>query len=436
MSFNPFNEKPEKLASFDNWKQLYSRPYDKNATDPYTKVRIILMNGTEFEAQWFLHNMARHITDEELRREISVVRRIEQQQQKKISFLKPKDETILETTIAYEQLAVDLTALMAQCEPDEYVRKSLDFALLEDFDHLYRYADLLEMDMGIKAEKLVGKYTEIMPGRPTIAEHRYPKDDVKRRIDGAKASPLSKLHTMIITAAEQQTMNYYMNQGQFYELSDVGRKLYLEIAMIEEQHVSLYESLTDSSLTWLECMLMHEYTECYLYYSMMQDECDECIKQLWEHNLRQEIAHLHNAARLLEKYEHKHWQQLIPDGAFPELISFSTMSDNNKAYIRKVLKNTVTQTADGNTWTDVNKLPDNAEFFRYNRKVNGVESNVASHKTIDKYIMESGEDYRFQQGEHPVKSLRDRCCDNVDIGRVKNAEQTNCTKSVGRPKKK
>ncbi len=148
MSFNPFNEKPEKLAVFENWKQLCPKPYNKNEADPYTKVRIILMNGTEFEAESFQRNMARHVTDDELRRELALVRRIEQQQQKKIMNLKPKDESILEHTIAYEQLAVDLTALMAQAEPDEYVRKALDFALLEDFDHLYRYADLLVMDMG------------------------------------------------------------------------------------------------------------------------------------------------------------------------------------------------------------------------------------------------------------------------------------------------
>ena len=30
-----------------------------------------------------------------------------------------------------------------------------------DFDHLYRYADLLDFDTGEKAEDLVGRYTEI-----------------------------------------------------------------------------------------------------------------------------------------------------------------------------------------------------------------------------------------------------------------------------------
>ena len=69
------------------------------------------------------------------------------------------NETQLETTISYEQLAVDLTAFLAQRATDKSFKAALDFALLEDFDHLYRYADLLENDMGVRAETLVGNYT-------------------------------------------------------------------------------------------------------------------------------------------------------------------------------------------------------------------------------------------------------------------------------------
>jgi hypothetical protein len=83
-------------------------------------------------------------------------------------------------TIGYEQVAVDLTAWLAKTEPDKYVKQALDFALLEDFDHLYRYANLLSMDKAIKAENIVGEYTEIMPGRPTIAEHRHPYDSIRK----------------------------------------------------------------------------------------------------------------------------------------------------------------------------------------------------------------------------------------------------------------
>ena len=422
MSFNPFEEKGERLNAFENWKQLYPRAYDKNATDPKTKMRVILMNGTEFEAQWFLHNMARHTADNDLRRDLAVIRRAEQQEQKKLSYLKPKDESILETTIAYEQLAVELTAMLARKEKNMTVRRALDFALLEDFDHLYRYADLLEMDSGIRAETLVGKKTEIMPGRPTVSEHRYPTDDIKKPLP-ANAPLSSKLHAMIITAAEQQTMNFYMNCGTFYEASEIGRKLFLEIGMIEEQHVSLYESVQYSSASWLECLLMHEYAECYLYHSMSMDETDNNIRAIWTEYLDREIGHLHAAARLLEKYEGKHWSEVIPGGEFPEPLLFSEAEGGNMEYIRRVLKNTVNLTADKEGYVNVSDVPESSGFFGYNRKVNGAVASVASHNVIDRYIAEAGEDYRFQVSAHPVGMLRDRTKDNVDIGRCRDCDE-------------
>lgn len=416
-TINPFEIKPEKInASFRDWKELYQKAYDKNAVDPYTKVRIILMNGTEFEANWFKHQFARHCTNNDLRRELALTRRVEQQQQKAIASLKPVDENLLEHTIGYEQLAVDLTAIMAQNETDQYVKAALDFALLEDFDHLYRFSDLLEMEQGVSGQKLVGSYTEIMPGRPTVSEHRYPFDDVRRYVPNTLASPLTKQHASIITAAEQQTMNYYMNVGMFYT-SDLGRKLFAEIAMIEEQHVTQYESLMDSSSTWLEMLLMHEYTECYLYYSMYEDETDENVKALWDRHLTDEIAHLHKAAELLKTYENKDWQQVIPDGKFPMLLSFNDNIENNKAYVRATLKNTVNNAAILEEYTSVDELPENYEFFKYNDRVNGATAAVASHRVIDKYISEFGKDYRFEESEHPVPELRDRKRDNTEIGR-------------------
>ena len=87
---NPFNEKGRLATdSFQSFKQLYPKAYDKREVDPYTKTRIILMNGTEFEANWFSHNFARHVTDNDLRRALALTRAIEKQQQLKISLLKP-----------------------------------------------------------------------------------------------------------------------------------------------------------------------------------------------------------------------------------------------------------------------------------------------------------------------------------------------------------
>ena len=196
---NPFLEKATDIeSSYQSWAELASTPYDKKKVDPYTKTRIILMNGTEFEANWFMHQFSRHCSNNDLRRELALTRMVEKQQQLNVSLLKPKDESPLEHTISYEQLAVDLTAELAKREVDCYVKKALDFALLEDFDHLYRYANLLEMTEGVYAEWLVGRYTEIMPGRPTISEHRYPKDNVKRPIDAKSSDTMTVLATCAI----------------------------------------------------------------------------------------------------------------------------------------------------------------------------------------------------------------------------------------------
>ena len=308
---------------------------------------------------------------------------------------------------------MDLTAIFAR-RHQGYLKQAFDFALLEDFDHLYRYADLMELDTGAHAETLVGDYTEITPGRPTVSEHRYPADDVRRFCDNSVATPLEKLDAAIITAAEQQTMNYYMNQAQFYT-NDLGRKLYSEIAMIEEQHVSHYGSLLDPRMTFAENLLMHEYTECYLYYSLYSDETDPHVKKIWEQHLVCEIAHLHKAAELFENIEKRDRSEVIKDGTFPEIIMFRSQKD----YIRDVLKETVTLTSDREDYTEINSVPDDSDFFYYQKQVNNTIGDVASHKVIAAIQEKLGRDYRSEIAPNPVNVLCDRKKDNTTLGRVK-----------------
>ncbi len=421
---NPFTHRPSPIMEgYKNFKEMYPKPYDKNTVDPYTKCRIILMNGTEFEANWFSHQFSRHVTNNDLRRELALTRAVEKQQQLKISLLKPCNESPLEHTIGYEQLAVDLTAELARREQDCHVKNALDFALLEDFDHLYRYANQLEMEQGVRAERLVGKYTEIMPGRPTIAHHRCPLDNVKNNINSKKACKETVLATMIITAAEQQTMNYYMNITNL-ATNDALRRLYQEIALVEEEHVTQYGCLIDSSATWLEMLLWHEYTECYLYWSCYMTETDKYIKCIWEQCLEEEISHLHKAAELLKKYEGKEWQQVIPDGTFPAPLCLHENID----YVRDVLKNTVQFTGYREGYKKLEELGDGADFFKFQKIIAPCTDMVPSHNVICNHISRAGQDYRFQCRENPVPELRPRNCDNTSVGRVKDAADSTCFK--------
>src|SRR3954447_4710758 len=238
MAFNPLEESGIPVEKqFRSWSELSTQPYDKYAVDPYTRARVILMNGIEVESVIFSHQFARHTDNLEIKRALALSRRVDQQQQKLVNGLNPGDQSPLETTIGYEQVAVDLTSWLARHEPDPQLKLALDFALLEDFDHLYRYANLYELINGRNAAELTGSLTEITPGRPTIFHHTHPFDVVRPHYETHSVHPLSRLHVMTIVAAEQQTMNYYMNHGPEF-MDPVARGLYAEIAQVEEQHVT------------------------------------------------------------------------------------------------------------------------------------------------------------------------------------------------------
>ena len=412
---NPLEHQTKDINEyFISLKTMYPKAYNKKKAGPYTKTRVILMNGTEYESVWFLHQFARHTDNAEIKRNLAIVRAQEQQQQKMIACLKPINESILETTIAYEQLAIDLTATLAQNDKDKANRDALNFALLEDFDHLYRFSNLMMLYMkNMNPDMLVGKFTEIMPGRPTIAHHRYPMDNVKTPMNAKKSDLYTKLVAGIITAAEQQTMNYYMNISQWYK-TDLGRKLYAEIGLVEEEHVTQYESLKDPNCSWLEQWVLHEYTEAYLYFSACQEETDKNIKQIWQHFYEMECAHLKIACDMLEKFDVKRIKDVIGTGEFPRLLKLGT----NKEYVRDVLERTILLTGDRQGYIDVMKLKDNADFFMFQNEIIEDEKDVPSHAVINKAIEKFGQDYRYQDKPNPVKALQNRKKDNTTIGRT------------------
>ena len=257
---------------------------------------------------------------------------------------------------------------------------------------------------------------EITPGRPTIAHHRHPIDSVRAPRNAKTADIRTTLGALILTAGEQQTMNYYMNLGNT-QPEGVARDLYLEIGMVEEEHVTHYGALLDPSCTWLENLLLREYMETYLYYSFYETEVDPYVKKIWERNFEQEVAHLHKAAELLQKREGMEWQQLIPSGEFPELLDFHPTKD----YVREVLAEQATLTAREEEFVEVDDLPNDFRFFTWNAQVNGRVQDVPSHRVIREAQKKDGEDYRLEDEESPLRELRNRKEDNTKLGRIQGA---------------
>jgi hypothetical protein len=172
MSFEPLTEKGIPLEKqIRYWEQIAQKPYNKSEIDCYTRARQILMNGIEIEAWGFKHLFSRLCSDINDCKVVSNIRRIEDTQQTTINWLAPSDQTVLDTTLGYEQVAVDLTAWLAQNEPDEYVRETFNFGLLEDFDHLYRYSQWINMLEGKCPNSILQEQTDVFLGRPTQHHH-------------------------------------------------------------------------------------------------------------------------------------------------------------------------------------------------------------------------------------------------------------------------
>jgi hypothetical protein len=352
------------------WRDLVQAPYDKLRDDAFTRVRVILMNGIESEALRFSHACAR--MNGPLQAALARVRRVEQHQQTLVNWLNPADQHPLETTIGFEQVAIEVTASVAEKEPDPYLAQVYRFGLLEDFDHLYRYSALMDRLLGLDANALVQSYSDIVPGRPTVIEHRHPLDDLRTPYDRRRAQPLSKLHAGTIMAGEHQTHDYYMTVGPFFA-DPLARQLYAEIASIEEQHVTQYESIIDPSETWLEKWLLHEATEVYNYWSCVESEDNPRIRAIWERFLDYELGHVRHVAQLFEETEQRDAAEILPE-RLPEPIRYQS----HREFVRETLRRELALSAVGPEFVDREQESEATNAYRDYLNSQGSPSETAA----------------------------------------------------------
>lgn len=408
MSFNPLKEKGINIEKqIRNWHQIVGKPYNKTDVDCYTRTRQILMNGIEIEAWGFKHQFNRFMSNNNEKQLLAEISRIEDSQQTTANWLGPADQSVLETTLGYEQVAVDLTAWLAQNEPDEYVKETFDFGLLEDFDHLYRYSQFAYMREGIKPNDIVQAQTDVVIGRPTQHHHNDNGLRIRKHYDKTTATPQTKVNILTVLSGEQQTHNYYAEHGFMYG-DHVLRETYAEIKDVEEEHVTMYESLIDPTESMWEKLLIHEFTEVCNYYTCVEDEVDERIKKTWELFLDIELGHLQVAADLFKKYEKRDPEEVIGSE-----IVIPCRFKSQKNYVKEILKTQVDKRLESEgEFTTISKLSSNWPSYKVQEKQN--ELGAPSENAVNLSISHYGRD--ITAGD---KSLRD----NDELDFLKNGLQ-------------
>lgn len=326
------------------WRELVQKPISKLDDDAFSRIRVILMNGVELDAlrqQQALLRMLR-----QGREDIARLMRVEQHQATAINWMLSADHSPLETTIAYEQVAIEVTASVAQLEPDATMAQGYRFGLLEDFDHLYRYAALMDRLEGKDANNILQGYTDVVPGRPTMAHHRSPENDLMAPYP-ADAALATRLHALTLVGGEYQTHDYYMTVGPLFT-DPVARLLYAEIASVEAQHITHYGSMLNPEETPLEKLLLQQAAEVWNYQACAQQESDTRLRALWERFLDYELGHLQVALRLFKDVERRDPAQVLGDGKLPPGIAFKSQRE----FVRQVLVAEVGLRKDGTRFVE------------------------------------------------------------------------------------
>lgn len=342
------------------WRDLVGNPISKLDDDAFTRIRVILAGALEQESLRFSHACAR--MNEDLRVPLAEVRRVEQHQATMLGFLIGSDHSPLETTIAGEQAAIEVTAAAAQKEPDPYLAQTFRFGMLEDFDHLFRFSALLDRLEGKDANNILQCYTDILPGRPSVHVHRAARDDLRMPYDRQLAAPLSKLHVLTLLAAQQRAQDHYLHVGPLFA-DPMARQLYAEVASIKEQHVTQYESLIDPEQTWIESWLLHEAAEVYLYYGCAQQEVNPRLRELWTRFCDYELGQLHHVCELLRQAEGRDPGEILPQ-QLPEPIHYASQRD----FVRKTLMQETDLRANGSEYVGTGR--ESPESMGYRDHVN------------------------------------------------------------------
>src|SRR5215217_6726336 len=311
------------------WRDLVQKPISKLDDDAFTRVRIILMNGVEHDALRTKQVMLRMNRD--ARVPLAQLMRVEHEQATMINWLLSADHSPLETTIGYEQTAIEVTASVAQLEPDAYLAQGYRYALLEDFDHLYRYSALLDRLEGKDANNITQGYTDIVPARETWFHHRSPEHDLLEPY-GPDAALATKLHALTLTGGEYQTHDYYMNIGPVFA-DPLARQLYAEIASVESQHITHYGCMINPDESVLEKLLICEACEVWNYAGCAAQESNPRVRAIWERFLDYELGHLQVAMRLFKDFERRDPAEVLGDGKLPPRIKFASQRE----FVRKVV---------------------------------------------------------------------------------------------------
>ena len=221
------------------------------------------------------------------------------------------------------------------------------------------------MEHGISPNEILQGQTDVILSRPTQYHHNDNILRLRKPYDKETALPQTKINILTLVAGEQQTHNYYAEHGMEYG-NDCLRETYAEIKDVEEEHVTMYESLIDPTESLYEKLLLHEFMEVCTYYNCLEDEKNEMIRPIWEEFLDYELGHLAIASQLFKKHEGRDPEEVVGSE-----IVYPCRFMSQKEYVSNILVNEIDKRLGmDKDYTTVKKLPEDWPSYEVQDTVN------------------------------------------------------------------
>ena len=398
---NPYEASVQPISrSLRSWQALLPPSLNLRG-QPLARSRLLL-------AACALETAPPMLNDAESQRQAALIRRVERQLRLRFLSLMPHEGVCEHLLTALFMLSA-LTCAAARREQSAEVRGVLDFLLPENCDMLYRTANLLSLEYGVSAGEVLGNQTELMPGRPCIAAHRHPYDDVRPPLKGIESSASSFVSLYLLHAAARSVSRMAANALQAE--NPRARALYAELSLILSEHAAQYGGLLGCGRAPDLELLLRAYAHCSLFSDLASQEENADLLPIWREAYSACCAHLQKAREL---YRRRRPARPVPFEG--EALPPPLLLRADKGYIRGAM-NSVGLTVRRGRRLPVGMLPADADFFRYQQQMNDDPLRVPSHAVVAAHILKTGRDFRLELAPHPIEMLRNRAADPVSVGR-------------------
>ena len=184
---------------------------------------------------------------------------------------------------------------------------------------------------------------------------------------------ITKLNALTIMAGEHQTHDYYMTIGPMFA-DPIARQLYAEIASIEEQHVTQYESRSSiPSETWLEKWLLHEAGEVYNYWSCVEFETNPGSRGSGSGSSTTNSVSFGSWRISFRRHEGRDAAEILPE-SLPEPIRY----ESHREFVREVLRAEVNLSAVGSDYVERSKESSATRAYRDQLNADGSPSDTVA----------------------------------------------------------